>query len=109
MKSMMHSWVAACAVALVAGSAPALAQTPPAPPVPAPTPAPASTPAAGVKPLVLIPYEEPGSTDPHAAAITAKLAIDLPAAGVAVTSVAPVDHLDAVANAAKICADNAAS
>jgi hypothetical protein len=82
-------------------SAAALAQTPsPATPVPAqPSGA----------PLVLVPYEEPGNTDPHAAAVTKELATDLAAAGVAVTSVAPVGHLDAVANAAKICADNGAS
>jgi hypothetical protein len=102
MNVKMHSWVAACAAALVVGSAPALAQAPATPAAP-----PATT--AGAAKLVLVPYEEPGSTDPHATAITQTLAADLAAAGVAASSVAPVDHLDAVANAAKICADNGAS
>ena len=102
MNVKMHSWVAACAAALVVARAPALAQAPATPAAP-----PAST--AGAAKLVLVPYEEPGSTDPHATAITQTLAADLAAAGVVASSVAPVDHLDAVANAAKICADNGAS
>lgn len=72
------------------------------------TPAPAAPSSSPAK-LVLLPYESPGSTDPHAAAISQTLAADLAAAGVAVTSIAAVDHLDAVANAAKICADNGAT
>jgi hypothetical protein len=101
-----QSWIAACAVALLVGSAPALAQAPPTPATPAASPPAQLAPAI---PLVLVPYEEPGSTDPHALAISEKLLADLPAAGVNVKGVAAIDHLDAVANAAKICADNGAS
>ena len=60
-------------------------------------------------PLVLVPYQEPGSTDPHALAISQELSADLTTAGVATTTIAPTDRIDAVANAAKICADNHAS
>jgi hypothetical protein len=93
---LLKAFASACTLSLVV-SIPAgvLAQTA-APPV-------------AQKPLVLIPYESPGSTDPHAAAISETLKTELAAAGVAVTSVAPVDHLEAVANAAKICTDNGAS
>ena len=59
--------------------------------------------------LVLIPYQEPGSDDPHAAAVTQVLADDLTAAGVAYATGAPTVHIDAVANAAKLCADNNAT
>lgn len=100
-----QSWIAACSVALLVGVAPALAQAPAPPAPPAASPAGAAAPAK----LVLLPYEEPGTTDPHATAITQVLTADLAAAGIPVTSVAPVDHLDAVAGAAKICADNAAT
>jgi hypothetical protein len=97
--SVLKAFAFACALVLAGLSAPV--------PVLAQTPAPPAT--AAPPKLVLLPYESPGSTDPHAVAITQALAADLAAAGVAVTSVAPVDHLDAVANAAKICADNGAS
>jgi hypothetical protein len=102
--SVLKALVSACALALAILTMPAatVAQTP-APS--AQTPAPA----AAAKPLVLLPYEEPGSTDPHAVAISETLAAGLGAAGVAVKSVTPVDHLEAVANAAKICADNGAT
>jgi len=95
--SILKTVASACVVALaILAAVPSqvLAQTP-APVVP-------------VK-LVLLPYESPGSTDPHAVAISQALSTELAAAGVAVTSLAPVDHLEAVTNAAKICADNAAS
>lgn len=59
--------------------------------------------------LVLLPYGEPGSTDPRAADISFTLAEDLKNAGMAVVRVPVVDHLEAVANAAKICADNGAT
>ncbi|MGA3035845.1 MAG: hypothetical protein ABSE64_00045 [Vulcanimicrobiaceae bacterium] len=59
--------------------------------------------------FVLIPYEQPGSTDPHAVAITQELTSDLRAAMVNVVAVAPIDHMTAVASAAKICADTNAS
>jgi len=61
------------------------------------------------KPLVLLPYESPGSTDPHATLITKVLTESLGTANVAVTVVPAIDHIDAVASAAKICADNNAS
>ncbi|MBV8582311.1 MAG: hypothetical protein JOZ86_16935 [Candidatus Eremiobacteraeota bacterium] len=67
-----------------------------------PAPAPAAK-------LVLLPYEYPGSTDPHASAVSQALAADLAAAGLPVTTIAPVDHLEAAGNAAKICADNGAT
>ena len=56
--------------------------------------------------LVLLPYEEPGTTDPHAAAVTQALLHGFAQAGMPVKSVAPVDHLQALANARKLCADN---
>ncbi|HTZ55438.1 MAG TPA: hypothetical protein VMB20_10290 [Candidatus Acidoferrum sp.] len=59
--------------------------------------------------LVLIPYQEPGSDDPHAAAVTQVLSDDLTAAGVTFATAAPTAHLEAVANAAKLCADNNAT
>ena len=65
--------------------------------------------AAPATPLVLVPYQEPGSTDPHALAISQALSADLTAAGVTTTTIAATDRIDAVANAAKICADNHAS
>jgi len=100
--SLRKTFVSAFVLALAAGAAPAaaLAQTAP--------PAAPSAPVSGAK-LVLLPYESPGSTDPHAAAITQTLAADLAAANVPVTTLAPVDHLEAVAGAAKICADNNAT
>ncbi|TAM76263.1 hypothetical protein EPN44_05980 [bacterium] len=73
------------------------------------TASPSPTPTAAAKTLVLIPYQEPGSTDPHALAISQALSAELAAAGVSVTSVAPIGHLDAVANASIICAENKAS
>jgi hypothetical protein len=84
-----------------------------APSVLAQTPAPSAAPVAAPLPpgpkLVLLPYEAPGSTDPHAGDITKELAADLFAAGVVAAPVEPVDHLDAIAGAAKICADNGAT
>jgi len=84
----------AFALVLVSGSASlaARAQTAPAVALPAT--------------LVLLPYEEPGSTDPHAIAISQTLATGFADAGVGVKSIAPAVHIDAVANAAKICANN---
>lgn len=58
---------------------------------------------------VLVPYGEPGNTDPHADAITQTLSADLTAAGIAFNTIAPTVHLDAVANAAKICAQTGAT
>lgn len=66
-------------------------------------------PNAGPKVLALLPYEDPGSTDPVALAVSQALAGDVAAAGVAVTKLAPLDDLQAVANAAKICVSNGAS
>ncbi|MBV8150746.1 MAG: hypothetical protein JOY59_04250 [Candidatus Eremiobacteraeota bacterium] len=62
--------------------------------------------AASAQPLVLVPYEEPGSKDPHAATISQTLQEQFGAAGLTVKAIAPIDHLSAVASAAKICADN---
>ena len=64
---------------------------------------------APVKSYVLIPYQEPDSTDPHAAAITQMLNKELTAAGVNTTLSAPIDHLAAVSSAATICAQNHAT
>ncbi|HEY0394440.1 MAG TPA: hypothetical protein VGD01_08075 [Candidatus Elarobacter sp.] len=105
---LLKAAASAFLVSLAALCAPAavLAQTPaPSPAAPAPAPA---APAATGK-LLLVPYESPGSTDPHAVAITQTLVTELAAAGIAATSAAPMDHLEAVANAAKLCADNGAS
>ncbi len=96
--SIQKALASACALVLVFFAMPvAVFAQAPAPAAPAPAK------------LVLLPYETPGSTDPHAVAISQALAAALTAAGVGVTSIAPVDHLEAVANAAKICTDNAAT
>jgi hypothetical protein len=92
-----------CVFGVLASSG-ALAQTP----APSSAPQPSPPAVAGPK-FVLLPYEWPGSTDPHAADVTKALSADLAAANLNVTTVAPVDHLDAVANAAKLCADNGAT
>jgi hypothetical protein len=84
----------------------ALAQTTAPSPAPA---APAPPAAAASAKLVLVPYESPGSTDPHAVAITQTLMTEFAAANLNVVAIAPMDHLEAVANAAKLCADNGAS
>jgi hypothetical protein len=86
-------YVVACVLALAcaATSAYAVAQTP--------VPGPALS-------LVLLPYEEPGTTDPHAAAVTQALLRGSAHAGLPMKTVAPVDHLQALANARKLCADN---
>jgi hypothetical protein len=47
---------------------------------------------------VLLPYEEPGTTDPHAAAVTQALVRGFAQAGMPVRTVPPVDHLQALAN-----------
>ena len=59
--------------------------------------------------FVLVPYQEPGEDDPHAAVVTQVLSDGLKAAGVSFTTVDPVAHLDAVANAAKLCVANNAT
>lgn len=62
--------------------------------------------AAGPPTLVLVPYQETAdTTDPHAVQITTDLAGDLAKAGISVAAVPPMDHLEAVASAAKLCAD----
>jgi hypothetical protein len=66
----------------------------------------AQAPVAAPPALVLLPYEEPGTTDPHAAAVTQALVRSLAQAGMPVKTVAPVDHLQPLANARKVCADN---
>jgi hypothetical protein len=59
--------------------------------------------------LVLVPFEQPGGSDPHAVAITQLLTAGLGNAGLVIKSVAPMDHLDGVANAANLCKDNGAT
>jgi hypothetical protein len=54
---------------------------------------------AAAKFLVLVPYEEPDNTDPHAIAVTQTLKADLAAAEIVVKSVASVDQLFADGNA----------
>ncbi len=74
------------------------------------TPAPAATPApVAARIFVLVPYEEPGSKDPHAPGLTQTLEIDLQAKGIATKTSAPIAHLDAVSGAAQLCADNGAT
>jgi hypothetical protein len=70
-------------------------------PAPAPTTAPAK--------FVLIPYQGLDTDDPHADAIAQSLTKDLADAGMSVSNVAPIGHIDAVASAAKICIDNNAT
>jgi len=91
--TIRNALVFACALALVgaATNAYAAAQTPVAGPPPS---------------LVLLPYEEPETTDPHAAAVTEALVRGFAQAGMPVRRVAPVDHLQALSNARKVCADN---
>lgn len=76
------------------------------------TPAPASPAAASGAPAatyVLVPYEAPESKDPHASTNTKDLSADLTAAGINAVAIAPMQHLQAVAQAAKLCADNHAN
>jgi hypothetical protein len=54
--------------------------------------------------LVLIPYQETAETGP--VKLTEMLLSDLAAAGIKAISVDPIDHLDAVASAGRICAEN---
>ncbi len=56
--------------------------------------------------LVLVPYQEPTDTGEFGPKVTAMLVTDLTAAGIKPISVAPIDHLDEVANAGRICAEN---
>ncbi len=89
--------VALSALLTVALSGAALAQTT------------ASPTASSTVHLLLIPYEAPESKDPHGIADTKELSSDLTAAGIAVIEVAPMPHLQAVAQASKLCADNGAA
>jgi hypothetical protein len=57
--------------------------------------------------VMVVPYEEPGSKDPHAAAITQTLVADLQKQGMSAKAGAPMNHLEAVASAAQLCRDNA--
>jgi hypothetical protein len=67
-------------------------------------PAPAAPQAA--KPFVLVPYAEPQSSDPFAAGVSDDLTKGLTAQGVPFKTIDPIYHLEAVATAAKLCADN---
>jgi hypothetical protein len=62
------------------------------------SPAPAAT------TYVLIPYDQPGGKDEHAEPVMSDLTHDFETAHVAVVVAAPVDHLQAVANASALCA-----
>ncbi len=53
--------------------------------------------------FLLVPYQEPGSTDPHAAAVTADIATDLAALGIKAVVSTPMNHLRAVADAGRLC------
>jgi len=68
--------------------------------------APPAAPVAAKQTFVLVPYEMPGSKDPHAVANTKDLSDDLAAAGLSIAEIAPTEHLNAVAEASKLCADN---
>lgn len=72
----------------------------------------APAPASSVAPkprLVLIPYQEPDGTNPHAVLVTKMLSKALTSAGFSFTAIAPVNHLGAVADAATICSQNNAT
>ncbi len=68
-----------------------------------------SPPAASAVLFVLVPYGEPGTKDPHADGETQALEADLKVAGIASKTIAPVDHLRAVAGALDLCRQNAAA
>lgn len=59
--------------------------------------------------LLLVPYELPGSTDPAEPVVSQNLVSGLSGMNVPLVKIAAMDGLDAVVNAAKLCADNAAS
>ena len=61
------------------------------------------------KSLVVIPYQEPADTAALGSQVTAMLLSDLTTARIKTVSVAPVDHVHAVANAAQICSENDAA
>ena len=67
-----------------------------------------TTPPSGTQ-FVLVPFEEPGSRDPHAAGITQALISDLAQAGFATAVIAPIEHVAAVADARDLCKANNAS
>ena len=69
----------------------------------------AQTPSPSAPALVLLPYEEPGSTDPHAVIVTHALEDAFALVGMPVKSVAPVDHLQALSNPGKLCEQNGAT
>ena len=69
-------------------------------PLPSPAPKPAAT------GLLLVPFQEPGSTDPHAAAVTTDIASALAASGIKAVVGTPMNHLRAVADAAQLCSTN---
>ncbi|HMD01473.1 MAG TPA: hypothetical protein VKG44_00785, partial [Candidatus Baltobacteraceae bacterium] len=56
-----------------------------------------------------MPFEEPGTKDPHATGITQSLSGDLQQQGFTVKAIPPTDHLQAVAAAADLCRDNGAA
>jgi hypothetical protein len=95
-----HDAVAARATASAAQTAPiAVAVVAPASP---------AAPAAPVSTYVLVPFEQPGIADPRGADVTHSLLTQLQARKLDVKTVAPIDHFAAVANAPRLCTDNAA-
>ncbi|HTA39800.1 MAG TPA: hypothetical protein VK760_12025, partial [Candidatus Acidoferrales bacterium] len=54
---------------------------------------------------VLIPYDQPNGKDPHAEVVMNDLTHNFAAAGVTVVAAKPADHVQAVANAASLCAE----
>jgi len=67
-----------------------------------------SAPAASGRVLVLVPFEGPATTDSHGPPITQTVAATLTAQGDTIKTVAPMDHLDAVTQAAALCSANGA-
>jgi hypothetical protein len=66
----------------------------------------ADEPATAAKRFVLVPYQESTENDAFGPKVTAWLLSDLTAAGINAVSIDPIDHLDAVTNAARICSEN---
>lgn len=61
---------------------------------------------AGPAKLLFVPYELPGSSDPYEIAASQNVLSALSGMSVPVARLMPMDGIDALANAAKICSDN---
>ena len=97
---LVRTAVAFIGIVCAYGIAPAHAQTP----APVQTAGPASTPI-----FVLVPYGEPNNKDPHSDGMTSALQADLTAAHITYTTIPPIDHLQAISQAAQLCAQNKAT